>query len=141
MGSRQLPEARFIIKWHPAEQPEAGIGDGVSQVHRGNTLDLLRRSDVVLVVSSTVALEAMYLDRPVIFLGRADADSPFHPPEDGAGIRADGPDELLQQLRSLLANPLLRERVTTGQRAFLSRSYAPLDGQAAMRVSALVREV
>src|SRR5436309_2903977 len=139
--SRQLPEARFIIKWNPAEQPEAGIDDVVSQVHRGNTLDLLRRSDVVLVVSSTVALEAMYLDRPVIFLGRADADSPFHPPEDGAGIRADGPDELLQQLRSLLANPLLRERVTTGQRAFLSRSYAPLDGQAAMRVSALVREV
>jgi hypothetical protein len=64
--SRRLTAAKFIIKWHPAEQPEAGIGEGVVQVHRGDTFALLRQAAAVLVISSTVALEAMFLDRPVI---------------------------------------------------------------------------
>jgi len=135
----------LAVKWHPAEHPEllpafnAPSGGRVVSIQHADTLALIERSHVVLAVSSTVALEAMYLRRPVVFVGPADPDSPFHPPEQGGGCRAKTAADLSSILDKLLEHPEHRKRVLDGQAAFLTRFYAPLDGRAAERVVDLLR--
>ena len=55
----------------------------------------------------------------------------------GAGFLADGPDEWEEALRTLLADPDLRERLGTSGRAFVM-TYADLDDQADKIASLLV---
>ncbi len=133
----------LVVKWHPAEEPDplpSPEMDATARlVHHADTLALLERSRVVLAISSTAALEAMYLDRPVVFLGPADPGSPFHPPEDGAGPRALDGKELARTLDRLVPEGPARKDALARQRAFLASHYAPLDGKAATRVAALAR--
>ncbi len=127
----------LAVKWHPSEPdetlpPEArGTARTVAGV---DALEVILRSRVVLAVSSTVAFEAMLLERPVVFLGPADPSSPFHPPEDGAGRRALNAKELAAHLHVLIPDGPGRDEALQGQREFLARNYAPLDGRAAERV-------
>ena len=144
--SSVMPRARFmlVIKWHPAERPEPLPLDGraatrIVTVQQADTFALIERSRIVLAVSSTVALEAMYLRRPVVFIGPPDPDSPFHPPEQGGGCRAETAADLSSILDRLLGDPGHYNRVLDGQAAFLARFYAPLDGRAAERVVGLLR--
>jgi len=143
--ARETPPYVYLIKWHPSEEPEdlreigKELGGRLRQVHRGDTFTLLRHADLVLARSSTVALEAMYLDRPVVFLGAPDPESPFRPPEEGAGLRATTPADLKTHIVRIMESPDYRREVLVGQRSYLRRSYAPLDGQAAERVVDLLR--
>jgi hypothetical protein len=143
-AARDIEHAALVIKWHPAEDPEAlppeAFATGrIFEIFRGDTFAILRRIQVLLAISSTVALEAMYFECPVVFLGPVDPTSPFHPPEEGGGLRAQTADELAVHLRSLLNDRGFRERVLSAQRAFLAKAYAPLDGRAAERVVRLLR--
>src|SRR2546428_12189684 len=81
----------------------------------------------------------MYLRRPVVFIGPPDPDSPFHPPEQGGGCRAETAADLSSILDRLLGDPGHYNRVLDRQAAFLARFYAPLDGRAAERVVGLLR--
>ncbi len=134
---------RLVVKWHPSESPEplpSPEADALARsLHRANTITLLTHASVVLAVSSTAALEAMYLDRPVVFLGPPDP-GPFNPPEQGGGLRARDPPELADEVRDLLPGGARREATLSRQRDFLRRNYAPVDGRAAERVAELVRE-
>ncbi len=130
----------LLIKWHPSQRPEVlplpkeKAASSVLQFHTENTWALINDSDVVLTFSSTVALEGMFLERPVIFLGSPDPESPFQPPEAGAGLRALRVDELVQLIEKLLKDSVFRKKILEGQRAYLAQHYAPLDGHAADRV-------
>ena len=142
-SARRLPEARLIVKWHPSETSEPladrQLDTEAREHHRARTFDLLEDADVVLVISSTVALEAMLLDRPVVFLGPPVVESPFHPPEDGAGARAQDVGSLVSVIRGILRDPEARSRILEGQRAYLTRTYAALDGKAADRIVRFLR--
>lgn len=127
----------LLVKWHPSEGEEAlpPETNGYAKATRGGkAIDLIRGARAVLAVSSTVAFEAMLLDRPVVFLGPMDPSSPFHPPEDGAGRRALDAAELARCLKEVVPDGAARERVLLGQREFLERHYTRTDGQAARRV-------
>ncbi len=81
----------------------------------------------------------MFLERPVIFLGPPNRESPFNPPEEGGGLRATTREELSRLIEGLLAKDSYREGVLQGQRAFLDEHYAPLDGRASERVVAFLK--
>ena len=142
-GTLQVPGAQLIIKWHPAEAGEVlseELPRGRVRVARGgNAIPLIREAAAVLVISSTIALEAMLVGRPVVFLGPPDRDSPFHPPEDGGGIRVRTADELASVLRDLIQNPVALKKVLEGQETFLVEHYASLDGGAAERLATFLR--
>jgi hypothetical protein len=138
-GTLEVPGVQLIIKWHPAESGEtwsAKFPRGrVRVARRGSPIPLIREASVVLVISSTIALEAMLLGRPVVFLGPPDPDSPFHPPEDGGGIRIRSARELSSVVSHLIQDPTDREKVLEGQEVFLQEHYASLDGRAAERLA------
>ena len=137
---RRIKEAYLLFKRHPAERPgplpgtSSGSDERVKEVVGGDTFSLIRASEVVLSMGSTVALEAMILDRPVIFLGPPHPDSPFHPPEDGGGLRALRGDDLGGFVSRLMADARFRAETLRGQREYLRRYYTPVDGHAADRV-------
>jgi hypothetical protein len=142
-GTAQVHGVELIVKWHPAEAGESlpqELAHGTVRVARsGNTMRLVRDATAVLVISSTIALEAMLLRRSVIFLGPPDPESPFHPPEDGGGIRVRSAEELTSVLTDLIQNPAVRNKVLEGQEAFLQEHYASLDGRAAERLASFLR--
>src|SRR2546428_241965 len=69
-GTLQVPGAQLIIKWHPAEAGKVlseELPRGRVRVARGgNAIPLIREAAAVLVISSTIALEAMLVGRPVV---------------------------------------------------------------------------
>jgi hypothetical protein len=140
----ELPQYVLVVKWHPSEGNRGELPkttlprERIRTVAGGDTLRLIRQSDVVLVLSSTVALEAMMFGVPVIFLGAPDLESPFHPPEDGGGLRARTSADLAGHLASLQKDSGFREAVLEGERRFLQERYAPMDGHAAERVVRLL---
>ncbi len=142
----EIEDAILVFKRHPAEAPEPlpeacrRRPDRFRELAGGNTIALIQRSRAVLSMGSTVALEAMNLDRPAIFLGDALPGSPFRPPEEGGGLRARTRQELANQIRRLLGDESFRRSVLSGQRAYLARAFAPLDGKSAMRVVAFLRK-
>ena len=137
-----FPDAQLIVKRHPAEAPEPLPSTNVrlSEVTGGDTLALIRSSSVVLSRGSTVALEAMYLDRPSIFLGPPVPESPFCPPEDGGGLRAVTSAELHDLLRRLFYDFDFRKGIVESQREYLKHSFAPLDGRASGRLVSFLRK-
>ncbi len=143
-GIARLPDAELVIKWHPSEAGESVVSNqatrGRVRIARGGTAtQLILEAAAVLVISSTIALEAMLLARPVLFLGPRDPESPFAPPEDGGGIRVDSADGLAAVLDGLVRDPAARAKVLEGQDEFLASHYAALDGKAAERVVSLLR--
>ncbi len=136
-AAAQMRDVLLAVKWHPAETSERlppGAATVTKEIRQGDALGVIPRCRAVLAVSSTVAFEAMALDRPVVFLGPADPASPFHPPEDGGGRRALTSEELVGILRELLPEGDARAEALEAQREFLHRNYAPLDGHAAARI-------
>ncbi len=142
-GTARLPEAELVIKWHPAEAgeswPETLARGRVRIARTGDAMELMRNAAAVLVISSTIALEAMLLGLPVIFLGPPDPESPFHPPEDGGGVRVESAQELATVVGDVIQNPAVRRRILDGQEAFLLGHYASLDGRAAERLATFLR--
>lgn len=130
----------LLVKWHPSQVPwELPLEGGppavpILQFHRENTWELIRGSRVVVTLASTVALEAMYMGCPVVFLGPRDPSSGFPPPGLQNGLRASTSEELDDYLNRLLNDHTYRERVLEDQRGFLETHFAPLDGQASERV-------
>ncbi len=142
MQGARHPDWILAIKWHPSELPSMASGEGegvVKQFHKENTMALVRRSDAVMTLFSTVALEAMYLSRPVVFLGPRDVRTPFDPPSSGAGLRVTEAAELRETIRRLLNESQFRQDVVEDQQRYLERNYAPLDGRAGERVVAFLK--
>ncbi len=136
-AAAQMEGVLLVVKWHPAEVSERlppGAASVSKEIRRGDALRVIPQCRAVLAMSSTVAFEAMALDRPVVFLGPADPASPFHPPEDGGGRRALTSQDLVGILRELLPDGAARAKALEAQRDFLRRNYAPLDGHAAERI-------
>lgn len=141
LSASRGPDRMLCIKWHPSEFPSPFPEQGgglIVQFHMENTMSLVRASSVVLTLFSTVALEAMYLNKPVIFLGSRDSRTPFDPPAAGAGLRVLEAGELREVLDHLLSDAAFREDVLEGQQKYLEKDYTALDGLASERVATLI---
>jgi capsular polysaccharide export protein len=70
------PEHHLVVKVHPRDEVKAGefrkeLGDCGTVVSRMNIHSLLEVSDIVIVINTTVGLEALTYNKPVIVLGKA----------------------------------------------------------------------
>ncbi len=75
-----LPEGwDLVVKSHPSDEGRRGYavisemleGPRYHFLRRGNTLELVKRSSCVVTVNSTVGLEALAMEKPVVVLGDA----------------------------------------------------------------------
>jgi hypothetical protein len=137
-----LPEAQLAIKTHPAETPAPYVAaaGGLPNVRvlpaSAPLAPLLRASQVVVTVNSTVALDAMALGVPALTIGLPNNLSPFV----AAGVIAGaaGPDEIGPALRGLLYDDSFRQQVCRAAAAAAAAYRMMPTGDAAERQASII---
>ncbi len=141
----EFPDKQLVIKLHPAEEIEEyqkileKIGGSRVILCRDTDIhQLLYACDLLLTIHSTVALEAMIFNKPVItinFSGKPDL-MPYA--ESGAAIGVYRKKDLLPAMKRALYDPQIRKNLGQKSKRFVSEHVYKLDGQASKRVAELI---
>ena len=144
----QLNEVLLIIKPHPRENPkiyrkflrefDADISqDKIRLLQEVNTSKLIKASDLLLTVNSTVALEANVIGTPVVTLNFMEEKDLFYSQEGGA-IGVENPEALTDVIHKALYDEKFREKIFINQNEFLQKYISYKDGGGAERAANLV---
>lgn len=140
----EFPEKQLVIKLHPSERPAeyAEALDGAEQkviICRDIDLyGLLKTCELLMTVHSTVALEAMILDKPVITInltGKPDG-APYA--ESGAALGVYRRKDLAPAINKALYDSEVRGEMAGKRQQFVYDHAYKLDGQATRRVADLI---
>jgi CDP-glycerol glycerophosphotransferase (TagB/SpsB family) len=92
----------------------------------GNLYERLALADVVVVSNSTVGLEAMLFDKPVLAVEDADSDASAEYVDWGAALRVTSIDEIRTGLQRALGDTAFRSQLAERQRRFLEFTFVNL---------------
>lgn len=143
----KYPEEKLVVKLHPNESlkdyqellTRTKCNNKVVICQNIDLYELLHACDLLMTVHSTVALEAMLLNKPVIcldFSGRNIFQSFYT--ESGAATRVRREEELVQAIQEALYNPQARDEQEQNRQRFISKHVYKPDGQASKRVAELI---
>jgi hypothetical protein len=131
--ARRLPDARFVVRPHPAESrtayERAVQSNSIDnlEVGAGSALKTtLQCADVVLTVFSTAGLEAMLVGKPVVVLNPV-SEPPLAPYARCVPVARDV-DSLTDTIRQLLEKPEYRSEVIRDGTAFARDYFGPIEG-------------
>jgi len=131
----------LVAKLHPAEDLEGTRrwlgGDfpaAWTLTRDADIFSLAFRADAVVTVSSTTALEALYLGKPVVILDAGVTSLPIPYVQSGAAFPAKDARELTARLREGLYDTAVRARLTAAGAAFVAEHTHAADGGATERV-------
>ncbi len=138
----------LVIKLHPAEhltdfiarysQYIIPFGDRVILDEKAEVQEVIQMADLVVVYSSTVSLEAILFDKPVIMFDPYDFLDDYRFVNMGAAIHTATKDDLVRNILLFKENP----KITSGMAAARSRvAYyhsGSFDGLASSRVADLI---
>jgi len=137
--------ALLLVKLHPSEDPapyRAAIGQdpGVVVVPHGKVdlYDLLSAADAVLTFHSSVGLEAMAFDRPVVSLEAFGEENPLPYARSGAAAAARSAEELARTLREDVAPGTKTEERRAARARYVRDNLLAADGKSSRRVRDLV---
>jgi len=144
---KKLPNAQLIIKPHPneslgalQEQLKMWQMDSVRVIQNLNLLELLAISDVMVMIWSMAAFEAIAMRVPVIAVNFARKDYEKHIPyatEKGA-IEVTNKNQLYSQLKRLLQDEQYHNQVVNNGLKFAEKYVGSLDGKASERIIKLL---
>lgn len=139
-------KAILLVKLHPSEDPVpyramVARDAGVAIVHHGEVplYDLLASAEVLLTFHSSVGVEAMLLDRPVISLEAFGDENPIPYAREGAAASARSADELAEILRREIAPGHEAGQRRERRSRFVRDNLFAADGKSAERVRDLIR--
>lgn len=139
--------ALVTVKLHPVENladyaflsERYGAKDGVRITQEAETAHLIKAADVVVMVQSTVGLEAMAAAKPLIRLACFFPGAKMDIYEGVTGfLNVDRPADYAQTLQSALFDQESRKRLQAEQAYEVKRHMHIPDGQAARRVAQLI---
>jgi SAM-dependent methyltransferase len=137
------PRVRLVLKLHPSAPPEeearlgadaAAAGARVALATRGRLPDVLRASDVVCTLPSTLAIESVLAGTPVVV-------QEFRYAGDAIASVACTPEAIAGALRQALDGWKRSDAFAAARRDFAARYDGPADGRATARVADLVGEL
>jgi hypothetical protein len=135
---------RCLVKSHPLEDPAEvqAVVDAESRVKvevcEGSMLEALRRADIVVSLPSTVAYEAVLLDKPLVMVNTAHNPSFAPLVESGACVTLTETGSLGEVLGRLCGDEELKGELAEARAAFVSDCFYVRDGKAAERVVEVV---
>jgi hypothetical protein len=132
-----MPDVQLAVKTHPAETPDAyrPVAEGRANIRvlpaTAPLAALLRASQAIVTVNSTVALDAAVLGVPALVIGLPNNLSPFVE----AGIMAGAATvaEIAPALRRILYDQGFRLQMERARSEYLPRVGIASDGRAAAR--------
>jgi len=139
----------LVIKLRPGEDGVSqrnavaclGLSDRVTVIESIDLHELLKASELVIVFASTVGLEAIALDRPLLvenFTGRPDLVDYV---DRGAALGVYREADLLPAMRQALDDPATQQRLAAGRRRFVQDHLYRVDGLSSQRVVALIDQM
>lgn len=138
-------DKQLVIKLHPAENIEsyqeilADIGGDKAIICRDVEIhDLLNACDLLMTVHSTVALEAMIFDKPVITINLTGKPDLFPYAESGAAIGVYKGEDLVPAISDALYNEAIRKRLAEARKKFVYEYAYLQDGKASKGVADLI---
>jgi len=145
-GVRGLGAGHHLVaKLHPSEDLEftrRWLGDDFppewTLTRDADVFSLELRSHALVTVSSTTALEAIYLGKPTVMLEGGLGALPIPYVESGAALLAKDAAELTVRLREALYalyDGPVRERLAASRQPFVGEYIGDMDGRAAQRVA------
>ena len=148
---KELKGVLLIIKPHPRENPKSYsnflrefnadiFSDEIILLHGVNTSKLIKASDLLLTVHSTIALEANVIGTQVVTLNFTEEKDPFYSKEGGA-VGVENPEALKDIIYKALYDEKFKERMSIGRNKFLQKYCFNEDGGATERAADLVMQV
>jgi len=146
IAMQQFPDKQLIIKPHPSD-------DGVmfvELVRKFNSdaivvhdylYELLSACDVLITTWSTVGLEAMILDKPIIVINLMNRPDMTSYVESGAAVEVNKPGTLSGIIEQILYDDATIQRIKEGRDQYVSDYTFMSDGKASERVTKLIREM
>ncbi len=138
----------LVIKLHPEEGKEfynACSEEFKIQATIVNELSLLHpliiSSELVIISDSTVGIETILLDRPVIDINLSPAPFWNDYVENGAALGVRREEELLPVMQSVLSNKKVRRRLEKNRKKYIYNHAYKQDGKAAERVAKMIRNI
>ena len=143
------PDEQLIIKLHPGENIDdyhrvlEEIGKNKAIICQNTDLyELLNACNLLMTVHSTVALEAMLLNKPVICIDLT-GHNPFTSfyTESGAAAGVYREEELVPAIQKALNDSQARDEQEQNRKRFINKRVYKPDGQASKRVAELVMQL
>jgi hypothetical protein len=140
------PDVCRVLKLHPQERPDRyaplltrrGWNDKVIVTKDVDLPSLLRCSDLVVTVNSTVALEAVILGIPIITVNLSAEGDYFPYAEEGVARGVYDEKDILPNAHALLYNSEAINAVLSHRERFLQRHACGADGHAGRRTAQLI---
>lgn len=133
---------RLIVKPHPAENTK--IYNQITKKYKNVILhkssedisSFVASSDILVTLTSTVAIEAALLDKPIICINTTNEKLMFV--SSGIAIEVKKLDELMPAIRDVLYNKEVRKKLAKTRKKFVYEHAYIQDGKASKRVADLI---
>lgn len=145
-GMKEFPDKQLIIKPHPSDNSERFM-DLLGKLNSGaivvtkDLYELLSACDILLTTWSTVGLEAMILDKPIIIINLMNRPDQISYVESGAAIEVKRMDGIAQAIKMVLYDPKTIERLKINREKYIRYHVNNSDGKASERVAQLIQKM
>jgi len=139
---------QLIIKTDPYEDPGSykemirrGNYNNISIAENMHIYDLLFYSDILLTLDSTVGLEAMLFDKPVVTLNLGKRKDRVLYAEKGAAIGVYKKEDLPLAIEKVLTDQNTIEQLKLGRKTFIEEYAYKIDGKASERITNFIKRI
>ena len=143
-AARKFTDIQFVIKCKDRNDYLFVSGllrkenlSNVEVVYRKDVNHLISSSSIVVTHGSTIALEALIMNVPLIFVRFRKLEQEVFFDRDGVAIPAFSAEDLTSSIGSILNGPQVNIDLSTARESYLQKSFVKLDGNASNRVAEL----
>lgn len=149
---KEFPDKQLVIKLHPSESQKVyesmtidryrsilnEMNSDAILLERINLYELISICELVIILNSTVGLEAMILEKPVIAINLTNQPDTVPYAESGAAIGVHKAEDIVPVIKKALYDIQVRKELESNRKKFV-HDYAYIqDGQASKRVADLI---
>jgi hypothetical protein len=141
---KRIPNTKLLIKVHPGEKVKKYKDlirnknyKNIQVIKKVDLFDILKKCSVLVTHSSTVALEAMIVNKPVIIVNLTGFPDVFPYVKSGAALGVYKKRDLYPTIMSILNSRELQDELKNKRGKFIEKIVV-LDGKATIRVSDLL---
>ena len=144
----KMEDIQLVVKVHPSEGIEP-YQAAVEQyhdprIHVAKDIDLyslLSQCELLIVKFSTIALEAMMIDKTVVVINLPGQPTPVPYAEEGAALGVYRYEDIEPAIQKVLYNEETRARLKAGRDKFVRAWAGEPDGKASQRIVNLMKEM
>ncbi len=139
-GVEELGDVNFIVKLHPREHEDfhtlsKNYKIPSKVVKDYNTFKILHACDTVIVMHSTIGLEAAMIDKPVVVVNVTGNPDVISYTDEGIAIAAYKHSDVAKTIHKTLHDKETLNKLEKGRKEFVKRHVHSTDGKATQRIS------